>query len=77
MQTEQYMKRKTDIMVFKIEKSATVNCVELNSLKPTDECRYLGVIVDKELTYQKPPKYLINQMVLAIRSIYLLRNQKF
>ena len=45
---------KTEIMVFKNEKLLTVTCVEFNrhSLKPTDECRYLGVILDKELTYQ-------------------------
>ena len=63
METEQYMKQnkltlnegKTEIMVFKNKNLPTVNCVEFNShsLKPTDECRYLGVILDKELTYQK------------------------
>ena len=57
METEQYIKqnkftlneRKTEIMVFKSEKLPTVNCVEFrsNSLKPTDECRYLGVIPDR------------------------------
>ena len=57
METEQYMKQnkltlnegKTEIMVFKYEKSPTVNCVEFksHSLKPTDECRTLGVILDK------------------------------
>ena len=62
METEQYMKQnkltlnegKTEIMVFKNEKLPTVNCVEFNydSLKPTDEVIYLGVILDKELTYQ-------------------------
>ena len=61
METEQYIKQnkltiyegKTEIMVFKKAKSPTVNCVEFksHSLKPTDECRYLGVILDKELTY--------------------------
>ena len=70
-------KGKTEIMVFKNEKSPTANCVEFksHSLKPTDECRYLVVILDKELTYQKQLKYLINKMILAIRSIYLVRNQ--
>ena len=62
METEQYMKQnklnlnegKTEIMVYKNGKSPTVNCVELKfmcqSLKQTDECRYLGVILKKELT---------------------------
>ena len=85
METEQSIKKnkvtlnegKTEIMVFKNEKLATVNCVELNSLslKPTDECRYLGVILDKELTYQKPLNNVISKMALAIRSNHLVRNQ--
>ena len=64
-------------MVFKNEKLPTVNCVEFNShsLKPTDEVRYLGVILDKELTYQKQLNNVISKMALAIRSIYLVRNQ--
>ena len=63
MQTEQYMKQnkltlingKSEIVVLKNEKLPIVNCVDFksHSLKPTDECRYLGVILDKELTYQK------------------------
>ena len=62
-------------MVFKTEKSPTVNCVvfKSHSVKPTDECRHLGVILDKELTYQKQLQNLISNM--AIRSIYLVRNQ--
>ena len=64
-------------MVFKNEKLPTVNCVELNShsLKPTDEVRYLGAILDKELTYQKQLNNVISKMALAIRSISLVRNQ--
>ena len=63
MESEQYMKQnkltlnegKTEIMVFKNEKLPTVSCAEFkrHSLKPIDESRYLGVILDKELTYQK------------------------
>ena len=49
--------------------------IALNSLKPTDEVRYLGVILDKELTYQKQLNNVISKMALAIRSIYLVRNQ--
>ena len=85
METEQYMKQnkltlnegKTEIMVFKNEKIPNVNCVEFNSqsLKPTDEVRYLGVILDKELTYQKKLNNVISKMALAITSIYLVRNQ--
>ena len=62
METEQYVKQnkltlsegKTEIMVFKKEKSPTVNCLEFksHSLKTIDECRYLGVILDKELTFK-------------------------
>ena len=84
METEQFMKQnkltlkegKTEIMVFRNEKLPTVNCVEFksHSLKPIDECRYLGVILDKELTYQKRLNNVISKMVLAIRSIYLVGN---
>ena len=79
METEQYMKQskltlnegKTVIMVFKNEKLPIVNCVEfkIHSLKPMDECRYLGVILDQELTYQKQLTSVISKMALAIRSI--------
>ena len=64
-------------MVFKNEKLPTVNCIEFksHSLKPSDECRYIGVILDKELTYQKQINNVISKMGLAIRSIYLVRNQ--
>ena len=64
-------------MVFKNEKLPTVNCVEFkcHSLKPIDECGYLGVILDKDLTYQKQLNNVISKIALAIRSIYLVRNQ--
>ena len=85
METEQYMEQnkltpnegKTELMVFKNEKLSTVNCVEFksHSLKPIDECRYLGVILDKELTCQKQLNNVISKMALAIGSIYLVRNQ--
>ena len=68
---------KEEIMVFKNEKLPTVNCIEFksHSLKSTDECRYLGVILDKEVTYQKQLNNVISKMALAITSIYLVRNQ--
>ena len=68
---------KTEIKVFKNEKSPTFNCVEfkIHSLKPTDKSRYLGVILDKELTYQKQLNNVISKMALAIRSNYFVRNQ--
>ena len=55
---------KTGKMVFKNEKLSNVNCVEFksHSLKPIDESRYLGVILDKELTYQKQLKDVISKM---------------
>ena len=85
METEQNMKQnkliliegKTEVMVFKNEKLSTINCVEFknHSLKPTDGCRYLGVILDKELTYQNQLNNAISKMTLAIRSLYLVHNQ--
>ena len=67
---------KTEIMVFENEKLPIVRCVEFksHSLKSTDECRYLVVILDKKLTYQKQTNNVISKMALAIRSIYLVRN---
>ena len=72
METEQYMKQnksvlnegKTEILVFKNEKLPTVKCVEFKilSLKPTDEFRYIGVILDKELTFQKQLNNVIRKM---------------
>ena len=85
MQAEQYMIQnrltlndgKTGIRVFKNEMLPTVKCVEFKShaLKPIDECRYLGVILDKELTYKKQLNNMISNLGLAVRSIYLVRNQ--
>ena len=85
METEQYVKQnkltlnegKTEIMVFKNEKLTTVNCVEFesHSLKLADECRYLCVILDKELTYEKQLNNVISKIALAIRSFYLVRNR--
>ena len=80
MNTEQNMKKntltlnggKTEITVCKNEKSPTVKS---RSLNPTDECGYLAVVLDKELTYQKQFIAVISKMALAIRSIYLVRNQ--
>ena len=55
---------KTEIKVFKNEKLPTVKCVEFksHSLKPTDECRYLGLILDKEMTFQKQLNKVIRKM---------------
>ena len=86
MQTEQNVKQnkltlkegKTETMVCKNERSPTVTCVEFksHSLEPTDKCRYIGVILDKELTYQQQPNNVISKMALAIISIYLVSYQK-
>ena len=66
-----------EIINFKNEKLPTVYCVEVksHSLEPTDESRYLGVILDKELTYQKQLTNVISKTASAITSIYLVRNQ--
>ena len=68
---------KTEILVLKNEMLSTDNCVEFksHSLKPIDLCRYLGVILDRGLTYQKQLNNVISKMAFAIRSIYLVRNQ--
>ena len=85
MEIEHYMKQiklilnegKTAIMVFKKEKSLTFNSKEFktHSMKSTDECRYLSVILDKDLTFKKQLYNVNSKMASAIRSICFVRNQ--
>ena len=55
---------KTYLMVFKNDKLPTVVGDEFkrHSLKPSNECRYLGVVLDKELTYKKQLKMVISKI---------------
>ena len=64
-------------MVFSNEKLPIIETVDFkgNRLEPSDTCRYLGVIIDRELTCQKQLNKVISKMASSIRSLYLIRDQ--
>ena len=53
---------------------ATVN-FKVNQLEAFEKSRYLGVIIDRELTYQNQLYKFISKRASAIRSLYLVRYQ--
>ena len=83
--TDQYMKqnrltlneKKTELMVFRNEKLPIIETVDFKGhrLEASEKCRYLGVIIDRKLTYQNQLSKVISKMASAIRSIYLVRYQ--
>ena len=83
--TDQYMKqnrltlneKKTELMVFRNEKLPIIETVDFKGhrLEASEKCRYLGVIIDRELTYQNQLNKVISKMASAIRSLYLVRYQ--
>ena len=83
--TDQYMKqnrltlneKKTELMVFRNEKLSIIETVDFKGhrLEASEKCRYLGVIIDRELTYQNQLNKVISKMASAIRSLYLVRYQ--
>ena len=82
---DQYMKqnrltlneKKTELMVFRNGKLPIIETVDFkgNRLEASEKCRYLGVIIDRELTYQNQLNKVISKMASAIRSLYLVRYQ--
>ena len=83
--TDQYMKQnrltlneeKMEIMVFRNEKLPIIEPVNFKGhrLEASEKGRYLGVIIDRELTYQNQLNKVISKMASAIRSLYLVRYQ--
>ena len=83
--TDQYMKqnrltlneKKTELMVFRNEKLPIIETVDFKGhrLEASEKCRYLGVIIDRELTNQNQLNKVISKMASAIRSLYLVRYQ--
>ena len=44
-------------------------------IKPAQACRYLGVQIDSNLTFENHLNSVLSKMANAIRSLYLVRNQ--
>ena len=44
-------------------------------IKPAHACRYLGVQIDTNLTFENHPNSVLSKMANASRSLYLVRNQ--
>ena len=64
-------------MVFRNEKLPIIETFDFKGhrLEASEKCRYLGVIIDTELTYQNQINKVISKMASAIRSLYLVRYQ--
>ena len=64
-------------MVFRNEKLPIIDTVDFKGhrLEASEKCRNIGVIIDRELTYQNQPNKVISKMASAIRSLYLVRYQ--
>ena len=45
-------------------------------IKPAHACRYLGAQIDSNLTFENHQNSVFSKMAFAIRSLYLVRNQK-
>ena len=44
-------------------------------IKPAHSCRYLGVQIDSNLTFENHLNSVFSKMANAIRSLYLVKNQ--
>ena len=44
-------------------------------IKPAHACRYMGVQIDSNLTFENHLNSVLSKMANAIRSSYLVRNQ--
>ena len=75
--TDQYMKQnrltlneeKTELMVFRKKKLPIIETVDFKGhrLKASEKFRYLGVIIDRGLTYQNQLNKVIRKMVSKLK----------
>ena len=67
---------KTEVVVFRNRKFPIIETVDFKGhrLEVSEKCSYLGVIIDRELTYQNKLK-VISKMASSIRSLQLVRYQ--
>ena len=70
-------KETTELMVFRNEKLPIFETVDNmgHRLEASEKCRYLGVIIDREMTYQNQLNKVIKKMASATRSLYLVGYQ--
>ena len=78
--TDQYMKqnsptlneKKTKLMVFRNEYLPIIKTVNFRGhrLAASEKCRYLRVIIDRELTYKNQLNKVCSKMASAIRSLF-------
>ena len=68
---------KMELMVFRNEKLPIIEPVNFKGhrLDASEKGRYVGVIIDRELTYKNQLNKVISKMASAIRSLYLVRYQ--
>ena len=68
---------KTELIVFRKKKLPIIETVDFKGhrLEASEKWRYLGVIIDRELTYQNQLNKVISKMASGIRSLYLVRYQ--
>ena len=66
-----------ELMVVRKEKLPIIEIVNFKGhrLEASEKCRYLGLIIDRELTYQNQLIKVISKMASAIRFLYLFRCQ--
>ena len=83
--TDQYMRQnqltlnrdKTEIIIFKNDNNSHITEIlyDSNKIKIKDCCRYLGIMIDRNLQFHAQLNKMLAKMATAIRSIYLVRHQ--
>ena len=66
---------KTDVILFKYTNSDPEFTFKGEVIKPGYACRYLGVQIDSNLTFENHLISVLSKMANAIPSLYLVRNQ--
>ena len=66
---------KMELMVFRNEKLPIIETVDFKGhrVEASDKSNFLGVIIDRELTYQNQLHKVISKMASAVTSLYLVR----
>jgi hypothetical protein len=67
---------KTEYIIFTNSKKTSDSALCINGIEVTEKsnAKYLGVILDKRLTYQKQIEKIMNSMAAGIKTIYCIRD---